>query len=119
MMTTNMNVRLDADLKERLELFAQATGRPASYHVREALLAYLDEKEWLLAKLDEGRRDYEAGRVMDEEESQAFLDHLTKRETLETIAAEAPRPVRPVDGSRRRPTGSEEGGAGAAWPDGD
>ena len=38
-------VRLPADIEERLDLLAQATGRTKTFYVREAIIEHLDELE--------------------------------------------------------------------------
>lgn len=40
-----IGVRLDEDMEARLEALAKSTGRSKSFYVREALQAYLEEKE--------------------------------------------------------------------------
>lgn len=40
-----LSLRLDADLKARLDRLSESTKRPASVYVREALAAYLDDLE--------------------------------------------------------------------------
>ncbi|MDO5094400.1 MAG: ribbon-helix-helix domain-containing protein [Propionibacteriaceae bacterium] len=46
MSTSVVSVRLDADVKRRLDALSAATGRPAAYYVREALEQRLDELEY-------------------------------------------------------------------------
>ena len=38
-------IRLPADVEERLDRLAKATGRTKTFHAREAILEYLDELE--------------------------------------------------------------------------
>jgi predicted transcriptional regulator len=45
-MSTTMTVRLDDDLKERLEGLAEATQRTKSFLAAEAIREYLDLNEW-------------------------------------------------------------------------
>lgn len=48
---SQVNVRLDAQTKERLESLAQRTGRSQTFYATEALILYLDEYEdYFLAK---------------------------------------------------------------------
>ncbi len=46
MSTAVVSVRLDADVKERLEALSAATGRPAAFYVREALVEHLAKLEY-------------------------------------------------------------------------
>jgi RHH-type rel operon transcriptional repressor/antitoxin RelB len=45
MPTTSLTVRVEADVKKRLEQLARSTGRSRSFLVAEALDAYLDANE--------------------------------------------------------------------------
>lgn len=49
MSTAVVSVRLDDALKGRLDALSAATGRPAAFYVREALLEHLDELEYAYA----------------------------------------------------------------------
>ncbi|QXT63015.1 type II toxin-antitoxin system RelB family antitoxin [Tessaracoccus palaemonis] len=46
MSTSVLSIRVDADIKERLDALSRATGRPAAFYVRQALLERLDDLEW-------------------------------------------------------------------------
>ncbi len=46
MSTAVVSIRLDAELKSRLDALSAATGRPAAFYVREALVGHLDELEY-------------------------------------------------------------------------
>lgn len=46
MSTSVVSIRLETDLKERLDALSAATGRPAAYYVREALNQHLQELEY-------------------------------------------------------------------------
>ena len=46
MSTSVVSVRLDADVKRRLDALSAATGRSVAYYVREALEQRLDELEY-------------------------------------------------------------------------
>lgn len=53
MSTSVVSVRLDGELKSRLDALSAATGRPAAFYVREALLEHLDELEYAYALASE------------------------------------------------------------------
>ncbi|MGQ4507433.1 type II toxin-antitoxin system RelB family antitoxin [Dermabacteraceae bacterium CCM 9519] len=63
MSTAVLSLRVEGDLKARLDRLARSTGRPASFYVREALAGHLDELEYaytLRAEVEEyrsGRRE--------------------------------------------------------------
>lgn len=46
MPTGVVSVRLDSELKGRLDALSEATGRPVAFYVREALAKHLDELEY-------------------------------------------------------------------------
>jgi len=56
-----LTIRLPADIEERLEQLAKATGRTKTFYVREAILRHLEDLEDLylaeqsLAELRDGR----------------------------------------------------------------
>ena len=45
MSTAVVSIRVDAEVKDRLDALSASTGRPAAFYVREALLKHLDELE--------------------------------------------------------------------------
>ena len=49
MPSTTFTVRVEPDVKKRLEKLAKSTGRTRSYLAAEALNAYLDVNEWQVA----------------------------------------------------------------------
>lgn len=49
MSTAVVSVRLDDEVKGRLDALSAATGRPVAFYVREALLEHLDELEYAYA----------------------------------------------------------------------
>lgn len=46
MSTAVVSVRLDEEMKGRLDALSEATGRSAAFYVREALMAHLEELEY-------------------------------------------------------------------------
>jgi predicted transcriptional regulator len=68
MTTSTTSLRIDKDLSERLQRLAEATGRPKSWYIRQALDAYLSQEEWMVAAIEEGVRAADAGEFATEEE---------------------------------------------------
>lgn len=60
MSTTVLSLRLDDDLKGRLDELSAATGRPAAFYVREALSKHLSDLEYAYALRAEAE-EYRAG----------------------------------------------------------
>jgi RHH-type rel operon transcriptional repressor/antitoxin RelB len=59
MSTAMVSVRLQGDLKDRLDVLASTTGRPASYYLREPLEQHITELEYayaLRAEVEAARR---------------------------------------------------------------
>jgi RHH-type rel operon transcriptional repressor/antitoxin RelB len=50
-MSTTMTVRLEDDIKERLERLAGATERSKSFLAAEAIRTYVENNEWQLAEI--------------------------------------------------------------------
>lgn len=46
MSTAVVSIRVDAEVKDRLDALSASTGRPGAFYVREALLKHLDELEY-------------------------------------------------------------------------
>lgn len=73
MATSTTSLRIDKDLSERLQRLAEATGRPKSWYIRQALDAYLSQEEWMVKAIHEGIRAAEAGEFASEEEVRAVF----------------------------------------------
>ena len=50
-MSTTMTVRLDDDVKQRLEQLAESTQRSKSFLAAEAIRAYVETNEWQIAAI--------------------------------------------------------------------
>ena len=68
-----VSFRIDQDKLSRLEDLAAATDRPRSWHIEQALDAYLDQQAWQLAHIDRGIASIEAGRVVPHEAVREWL----------------------------------------------
>jgi predicted transcriptional regulator len=68
-----MNIPLDEALAKELEELAKESGKPVGEIAAEAVRALLARRQYLKA-IDEGLEDVRAGRVVDGEEVEAFLD---------------------------------------------
>lgn len=52
--TTTVTVRLDAQLKTKLEALAQSTQRSKSWLAAEAIKAYIEQESWQIEQIEEG-----------------------------------------------------------------
>lgn len=61
MASTTFTVRVETDVKKRLEKLADSTGRSRSYLAAEALNAYLDVNEWQIAGIKQAVASLDRG----------------------------------------------------------
>jgi predicted transcriptional regulator len=72
-MTTTMSIRLNQELKDRLERLAQATNRSRSFLTVEALKQFIELNEWQVTVIQEGIAAADAGRLVEHEQAEAWL----------------------------------------------
>jgi RHH-type transcriptional regulator, rel operon repressor / antitoxin RelB len=60
-MASTMSLRLDDDVKERLEKLADATQRSKSFLAAEAIRAYVETNEWQIGEIRKGVKEANAG----------------------------------------------------------
>jgi len=77
--TAVVTVRVDAELKSKLEALARSTKRSKSYLAAEAIAAYVALNEWQIAEIEAGIADLETGRIVSEQEARKRYDRLLKR----------------------------------------
>ena len=63
-----MTVRLDSDIKDKLEQLAKATARTQSFLVAEAIRDYIKLYEWQINAIQEGIRQADKGELIPHEE---------------------------------------------------
>lgn len=61
MPSTTFSVRVETDVKKRLEKLAKSTGRSRSFLAAEALTAYLDVNEWQVAGIKRAMASLDRG----------------------------------------------------------
>jgi predicted transcriptional regulator len=59
-MSTTMTVRLEDDLKDRLDVLAEATQRSKSFLAAEAIRAYAENNEWQIGEILAALREADA-----------------------------------------------------------
>lgn len=64
-MTEPVTLRLDPEVRERLDKLAKATSRSRAALAAEAVIQYIDLNEWQIAAIEEGVRDADAGHFID------------------------------------------------------
>ena len=60
-MSTTMTVRLEDDVKDRLDVLAGATKRSKSFLAAEAIEAYVEANEWQIAEVQAALKEADAG----------------------------------------------------------
>ena len=80
--TTTLTVRVPVKLRRRLEGLAKITARNRSRVAVEALQSYVDEQEEQLARIDQGIRDADAGRVVAHQAVKRYLQSWGSKRKL-------------------------------------
>jgi predicted transcriptional regulator len=70
-MTTTMTIRLEPEIKERLDLLAAATHRSKSFLAAEAIRQYVELNEWQVAEIRAALAEADAGDFASDEEVEA------------------------------------------------
>ncbi len=60
-MSTTMTVRLDDEVKDRLDHLAEATQRSKSFLAAEAIRAYVENNEWQIGEIQAALVEADAG----------------------------------------------------------
>lgn len=60
-MSTTMTVRLEDDVKDRLDILAEATRRSKSFLAAEAIRAYVENNEWQIGEIRMALKEADAG----------------------------------------------------------
>ncbi|HEV2493737.1 MAG TPA: CopG family ribbon-helix-helix protein [Terriglobia bacterium] len=80
--TSILTVRVPVKLKHRLEALARSTASNRSRLAVEALETYVDEQETQLARIEQGVRDADAGRMVSHREVKRYLESWGSRRKL-------------------------------------
>jgi predicted transcriptional regulator len=60
-MSTTMTVRLEDDVKDRLDVLAEATQRSKSFLAAEAIRSYVENNEWQISEIQTALKEADAG----------------------------------------------------------
>lgn len=71
-MSTTMTIRLDDDIKDRLDVLAEATQRSKSFLAAEAIREYVNLNLWQLQETREALREADGGDFASDEEVDAL-----------------------------------------------
>ena len=79
-MSTTMTIRLEPDLKRRLDQLAEATNRSKSFLAAEALRDFVELNEWQIGEIQDALKEADAG---------DFASEQTVKETLNKWGVDA------------------------------
>lgn len=71
-MSVTMTIRLDDDVKDRLEVLAGATQRSKSFLAAEAIRAYVDSNEWQIGEIQTALKEADDGDFASDKEVAAL-----------------------------------------------
>ncbi len=71
-MSSTMSVRLDQEIKKRLENLAAATDRSRSFLAAEAIREYVENNEWQIQEIQAALAEADAGDFATEAEVEKF-----------------------------------------------
>ena len=74
MSSTTFTVRVESDVKKRLEKLAKSTGRSRSFLADEALSEYLDVNEWQVAGVRKALASFDGGENVPHEQVKAWVN---------------------------------------------
>jgi predicted transcriptional regulator len=80
--TATLTVRVPIKLKKRLEDLAMSTAGNRSRLAVEALESYVEDREAQLARIDQGLRDADAGRLVSHRKVKRYLQSWGSRRKL-------------------------------------
>ena len=71
-MSTTITVRLEDDVKHRLDVLAEATQRSKSFLAAEAIRTYVENNEWQVAEIQVAQEEADAGDFASDEDVTAL-----------------------------------------------
>ncbi len=76
-MSTTMTLRLEEDIKDRLDALAEATQRSKSFLAAEAIREFVEINEWQIAEIKAALVEADAGDFASDEDVQALSKKWT------------------------------------------
>jgi predicted transcriptional regulator len=71
-MSTTMTIRIEDDVKDRLDRLAESTQRSKSFLAAEAIREYIANNEWQVAEIQTALKEADAGDFASEKEVAAL-----------------------------------------------
>ncbi len=76
--TQAISFRIRSEKVDELERLAKATDRPRSWHIEQALDAYLNVQSWQIAQIEKSMAEMDAGKGIPHEEIEEELSSWGK-----------------------------------------
>ena len=73
-MSTTMTIRLDDDVKNRLDRLAESTQRSKSFLAAEAIREFVENNEWQIAEIQAALKEADAGDFASDKDVAALAD---------------------------------------------
>jgi RHH-type rel operon transcriptional repressor/antitoxin RelB len=83
MKTSVLTIRIDEDIKKRLNKLAEATDRTKSFIASEAIRSFLDLNEWHIQAIYDGISDADQGRMVEHEHVVSWIESWDSDNELE------------------------------------
>jgi RHH-type transcriptional regulator, rel operon repressor / antitoxin RelB len=77
-MTATLSIRIDAEMKKRLDSLSRQAKRSKSFLAAEAIAAYVESEEWQLGELQAGIAELESGQSVSHEKVAKWLNSWGK-----------------------------------------
>ncbi len=68
-----LSIRLDPEVKRRLQILAHRSKRSKSFLAAEAITAYVEAEDWQLEEIDEGLKELNRGDIVGHEKVSKWL----------------------------------------------
>ncbi len=72
-MSSTITLRLDNEVKSKLEKLAESTHRSRSFLAAEAIKAYVESNDWQVAEIHQALKEADAGDFASQEEVNAVV----------------------------------------------
>ena len=72
-MTETLSIRIDADIRKRLDVLSKRSKRSKSFLAAEAIAAYVESEEWQLGEIQTGIAEFESGQEVSHEKVSKWL----------------------------------------------
>jgi RHH-type rel operon transcriptional repressor/antitoxin RelB len=78
-MSSILSIRLDSEVKAKLETLAKSSRRSKSFLAAEAIAAYVEAEAWQISEIHEGMRELDAGDGIEHERVGKWLQSWGKK----------------------------------------